>query len=163
MEHTELIRSKIVSGVKLKRLIAYWIFRGYRTVFTNGCFDIMHRGHVEYLAKAAGMGEILIVGLNSDSSVKKIKAPPRPLQDENSRSLLLASLSFVNCVILFDEETPVELIRKIKPHIILKGGDYKIPEIAGHNEVLEWGGKVMTIDLVPGYSTTGIISRMIKN
>ncbi len=160
MDRTAIIKSAILSGKALDRKLAYWRFKGYSIVFTNGCFDIIHRGHAEYLARAAGMGDVLVVGLNTDRSVGAIKGPGRPLQDEESRSFLLASLSFVSAVVLFDEDTPIELIRRVKPAVLVKGSDYSREEIVGHDIVAGWGGRVETISLVEGYSTSSIIGRI---
>jgi D-glycero-beta-D-manno-heptose 1-phosphate adenylyltransferase len=128
-----------------------------KIVFTNGCFDILHLGHVDYLSKAKDCGEYLIVGLNSDASVKLLeKGATRPLQDEQSRSVVVAALGFVDAVVLFDEETPYELIGSIQPDVLVKGADYRVDQIAGHDIVLAKGGEVKLIDLVPGYSTSAI-------
>jgi D-glycero-beta-D-manno-heptose 1-phosphate adenylyltransferase len=160
MDKTEIIRSKILSGINLDRMIAFWRFKNYKTVFTNGCFDILHLGHADYLARASDLGDILIVGLNTDSSVRALKGDPRPLQDETSRAFLIASFMFVSAVILFDQDTPLELIRQIQPDILVKGNDYKPDEIAGYDFVTGKGGKVVTLDLVEGYSTTAIMNKL---
>ncbi len=159
MNKLDIINLKILSGKHLEQMLAYWRFKNFSLVFTNGCFDIMHRGHVDYLARASELGDVLIVGLNTDRSVRAIKGPPRPLQDEASRSILLASLSFVSAVILFDQETPVELLRYIKPDILVKGNDYKPDEVVGGEIVIEQGGKVMTLEIMEGYSTTRIVQK----
>lgn len=137
-----------------------WRFRNERIVFTNGCFDILHRGHVEYLAKAAALGTKLIVGLNTDASVRRLKGDSRPVNDEQARALLLASLVFVDEVILFDTDTPRELIEFVQPDILVKGGDYRPEDIVGHDVVTARGGEVVTIPLTEGYSTTSIIEKM---
>ena len=142
--------------------IKTWKEQGLRLVFTNGCFDILHLGHVDYLEKARNTGDKLIVGLNTDASVGLLKGPDRPVNDEMSRARLLAALSFVDLVILFDEETPLELIRAVKPDILIKGNDYEIKNIVGAKFVMENGGKVITLDLIEGVSTTRIINK-IKN
>lgn len=160
MTNLEVIQSKIYTVESLKSFLNIWRFKGYKIVFTNGCFDIIHRGHIEYLSKAADLGNILIVGLNSDSSVRKIKGESRPVQDEEARKIILASLHFVDAVIVFDEETPYSLINLIKPDIIVKGSDYAPEEIVGYTLVKEYGGKVVTIELTEGYSTTNIIERI---
>jgi rfaE bifunctional protein nucleotidyltransferase chain/domain len=160
MAVSEIIKDKIVSDKLLERLIALWHFKQKNIVFTNGCFDILHQGHVEYLAKAAEQGDVLIVGLNSDESVRRIKGPDRPVQNEQSRSLLLASLQFVDCVILFDEDTPYNLIKKIQPDVLVKGADYKPEDIIGYDIVQARGGKIITIALSPGFSTTEIINKL---
>jgi rfaE bifunctional protein nucleotidyltransferase chain/domain len=128
-------------------------------VFTNGCFDLLHLGHVDYLEKARHLGGALVVGLNTDASVSCLK-PGRPLQDEMSRARILASLLFVDAVVLFDEPTPLALIELIKPDILVKGDDYAISGIVGHELVLENGGQVLTVPLVAGYSTTRIVERI---
>ena len=156
MKKIEFISSKILDREQLRRACVVWSFKDRKVVFTNGCFDILHFGHIEYLAKAAELGDVLVIGMNSDSSVHRIKGESRPINDEHSRSMVLASLEFVTAVVLFDEETPYELIKTIQPDILVKGKDYKIEEIAGHDIVLAKGGKVETIKLTPGYSTTAI-------
>lgn len=133
------------------------LFKGKRIVFTNGCFDILHLGHVEYLAKAKEKGDILVVGLNTDKSVKKIKGENRPFNPEKARAIVLASLEVVDFVILFEEETPYGLIKEISPDILVKGGDYSIDSIVGADIVLRKGGSVEAIPLVEGYSTTRIL------
>ena len=135
-------------------------FSGKKIVFTNGCFDILHRGHVEVLAKTADLGDKLIIGLNSDSSIKKLKKGNRPIVDEKSRALLLAAFSFVDAIVLFSEQTPINLIAEIKPDILAKGGDYKITEIVGHEVVQQNGGEVITIPLIEGFSSTSIIDKI---
>lgn len=156
----EIIRKKIISTDSLKEKLAYLKFKNQKIVFTNGCFDIIHRGHVEYLAKASDYGDILIVGLNSDSSVRQIKGNNRPVTDENARASILASMSFVGFVVLFDEATPYELIKMIQPDVLVKGSDYKPENIAGGDIVLKKGGVIRTIDLTEGYSTSSIIDKI---
>ena len=131
-----------------------------KVVFTNGCFDILHRGHVEYLSKASDMGDVLVVGLNTDASVKRLKGEGRPVNNQEDRALVLASLSFVDAVVLFDEDTPYELIKVVRPDVLVKGADYKPEEIVGHDMVTSYGGKVQTVPLVEGYSTSSIISKL---
>jgi rfaE bifunctional protein nucleotidyltransferase chain/domain len=154
------IKQKIISFTELDRLLAYWSFRELKIVFTNGCFDILHLGHVEYLSQAASSGDILIIGLNSDKSIKSIKGPSRPMQDETTRATILASLQFVDKVIIFDEDTPYELIKKIQPDILVKGADYKPENIVGYDIVKAKGGEIITIDYIEGQSTTGIINKI---
>ncbi len=157
MNKLEFIQSKIYKWEDLSRTIAIWKFKDRKIVFTNGCFDILHKGHVTYLAEAAELGDNLIVGLNSDESVKKLhKGPGRPIQDQDSRALILASLHHVSAVILFDEETPAELIKRVQPDVLVKGGDWKPEQIVGYDTVKANGGEVVSIDFVPGYSTTSI-------
>ncbi len=158
----DLVENKIVTPDKLAPLLKIWHFHGKKIVFTNGCFDLLHLGHVDYLAKAAQLGDKLIVGLNSDASTAALKGPGRPITDENSRSHIIASLFFVNAVVLFDEETPINLIAMVKPDILVKGADYTIDKIVGASQVLESGGEVRTIDYLPGYSTTAI-EQKIRN
>ena len=131
-----------------------------KLVFTNGCFDILHRGHTDYLARAASLGDFLVLGLNTDKSIRNIKGDSRPIMDEYSRAFVLASLMFVGVVILFDEDTPFELIKFIQPDILVKGSDYKEEDIVGADIVKAKGGSVITIDLVPGFSTTTIINKI---
>lgn len=156
------IKSKILSEIDLLNKVDIWKANNEAIVFTNGCFDLIHPGHVSYLANAADCGTKLIIGLNSDSSVSKLKGKNRPILDENARALILASLAFVDAIVFFDEDTPLELIRKILPDILVKGKDYKAEEIVGYAEVIANGGKVETIELVPGYSTS-LIEQKIKN
>ncbi len=153
----EFIQSKIYKWEDLQRVIAIWKFKDRKVVFTNGCFDILHKGHVSYLAQAADLGDNLIVGLNSDASVKKLnKGANRPIQDQDSRALILASLHLVSAVIIFDEETPAELIKLVQPDVLVKGGDWKPEQIVGYDTVKARGGEVISIDFLPGYSTTAI-------
>ena len=163
MDKSEVINSKIYTRETLSKKLAFWKFSDKKIVFTNGCFDLLHLGHVDYLAKAASMGDVLIVGLNTDASVSKLKGPYRPLNNEYSRSVIMASLFFVKAVILFDEPTPIDLIKLVQPDILVKGGDYKVDEIVGYHEVTSSGGEVRTIDLVPGISTTSIIDKILKS
>ena len=160
MTQLELLEAKIQTIDNFRERLAYHRFRGHKLVFTNGCFDILHLGHVDYLSKAADLGDILILGLNTDDSVSRIKGEKRPVQDLRSRSHVLASLSFVDYVIPFDESTPYELIKFINPDILVKGGDYQVEEIVGYDIVTNNGGKVLTIDITPGYSTTSILNRI---
>jgi len=156
-----LISAKILSREQLVKKLGLWRFKERKIIFTNGCFDILHRGHVHLLSKAADLGEILVVGLNSDSSVRNLKGIHRPLQDEKTRAEVLASLFYVNAVVLFDEETPLELIKMISPDVLVKGGDYKIETIIGADWVMQNGGKVEIIPLLEGYSTSGSVNRLI--
>ncbi|RDC65870.1 D-glycero-beta-D-manno-heptose 1-phosphate adenylyltransferase [Adhaeribacter pallidiroseus] len=143
-------------------VIHQWQAAGDKIVFTNGCFDILHLGHVDHLEKARHLGNKLVLGLNTDSSICRLKGPERPLQDEMSRARVMASLLFVDMVILFSEDTPYELIAAIKPDILVKGDDYAIENIVGHDIVQKNGGIVKTITLVQGYSTTRIIEKIKK-
>lgn len=163
MLNLDVLRNKILFGSALSRNIAIWRFQDQKIVFTNGCFDILHLGHIDYLAKAADLGHVLIIGLNTDVSVSRIKGPHRPLQDQESRAMVLASLEFVSAVILFDEETPYELIRLIQPDILVKGADYIPEEIVGYDIVKAKGGEVVTLEFLPGYSTSGIVQKILSS
>ncbi|KAA9332911.1 D-glycero-beta-D-manno-heptose 1-phosphate adenylyltransferase [Hymenobacter busanensis] len=154
-------KDKIVSREQLLERLAAWRRDGRRVVFTNGCFDLLHLGHVDYLEKARALGDVLVLGLNTDASVSRLK-PGRPLQDEVSRARVLASLLFVDAVVLFDEPTPLELIQLVRPDVLVKGDDYAISGIVGHEFVLNNGGQVLTVPLVQGYSTTRIVERIVK-
>jgi D-glycero-beta-D-manno-heptose 1-phosphate adenylyltransferase len=158
----QLTNLKIYSAEALSDKMTEWRKAGEKVVFTNGCFDILHLGHIDYLEKAAQLGDKLIIGMNSDRSVQRIKGPQRPVQPENARARMLAALAFVDAVVLFEEDTPLELIKKLRPHILVKGNDYTIDQIVGAKEVQQDGGEVKTISLVEGYSTTNIIDK-IKN
>ncbi len=139
-----------------------WKNNQQKVVFTNGCFDILHLGHVDYLEKSRQAGDKLIIGLNTDASVKKLKGPSRPINNEYARARILAALEFVDLVILFNEDTPLELIKLLQPDILIKGNDYSIETIVGAKEVIENGGEVKTIELVPDYSTTKTIELISK-
>lgn len=157
MSKLKEIQEKIISGEEfIKKKIAGKI------VFTNGCFDIIHRGHIEYLAKAADLGDHFVIGLNSDQSVRALKGPGRPVQNQDSRASILASLFFVDYVIIFEEDTPANLIRLLQPDVLVKGGDYKAEEIVGYDTVTAKGGKVEIIDFVEGYSSTSILGKIRK-
>ena len=160
MFYIEIAQKKIIPDEQMDYAIAYWRFKQFRVVFTNGCFDIIHRGHIEYLAKARELGDILVVGVNTDKSVKRIKGDGRPLQDQDSRALILASLSFVGAVIFFNEDTPYELIKKIQPDILVKGGDYKPEEIVGFDVVQKKGGTIKTIEFIDGFSSSSMIQKL---
>ena len=162
MTKLDILSSKILNMDQLGRVCAFWRFKNKKIVFTNGCFDILHLGHIEYLSKAADLGDVLVVGMNSDRSTQALKGDNRPISDEHSRSKVLASLQFVTAVVIFDEPTPYELIRFVQPDILVKGKDYKAEEIAGYDVVMAKGGKVVTIELTPGYSTTGIEEKILK-
>lgn len=160
LKQLKIIKHKIVSSEDLPLILNRWRFKERKVVFTNGCFDILHRGHIEYLAQASDLGDKLVLGLNTDASVKRQgKGNNRPLQDEKSRSLVLAALHFIDLVVLFDEDTPLKLIELIQPDILVKGADYAIEDIVGHEVVLEKGGEVKTISFIEGYSTSQIIEK----
>lgn len=131
-------------------------------VFTNGCFDLLHPGHVDYLQRARALGSCLVVGLNSDASVRRIKGPLRPINNEQSRALVLAGLESVDFIILFDEDTPLRLITDITPDVLVKGGDWPLEQIVGRDVVLAHGGRVLSIPVLAGYSTTRIIERIVR-
>jgi rfaE bifunctional protein nucleotidyltransferase chain/domain len=154
-------KDKILSREQLPATLAAWRAQGCRVVFTNGCFDLLHLGHVDYLEKARHLGDALVVGLNTDESVSRLK-PGRPIQDEMSRARILASLSFVDAVVYFGEPTPLALIELVQPDILVKGDDYAISGIVGHELVLAKGGEVLTVPLVTGYSTSRIVERILS-
>ena len=156
MSHYQKIKNKLISIEQLDNLISNWKQAGERIVFTNGCFDIIHQGHIDYLSKAADKGTKLIIGVNTDSSVSRIKGPNRPIQDEHSRMMILAAMEFVDALILFDEETPINLINQVVPNILVKGSDYKAEDIVGYDTVVNNGGRVETLNFLPGYSTSSI-------
>jgi rfaE bifunctional protein nucleotidyltransferase chain/domain len=163
MSHHNSILAKIhTSNQTLAQLVKQWQIEGKKVVFTNGCFDLLHRGHVDYLAKAADCGNKLIIGVNTDASVSTLKGPNRPIQDQQSRLQILASLQCVDAVILFDEQTPYNLIKTIEPDVLVKGSDYEPQKIVGYDVVKAKGGEVKTIDFIPGFSTSAI-ERKIKN
>lgn len=152
--------SKILPLPEALRLVNGWRLTDQRIVFTNGCFDLLHPGHLRYLLEARALGHRLVVGLNSDASVRGLKGAGRPIMDEQARALLLACLLMVDLVVIFDEETPLSLIRAIQPDWLVKGGDYRPEEIVGADEVLAWGGAVKVLSLIDGYSTTAIEARI---
>ncbi len=158
----EWVSKKILNIADVKRKCYSLKIRNRKVVFTNGCFDIIHKGHLDYLFKARNLGDFLVVGLNSDASVKKLKGESRPIKDEQTRALLLASLSFVDAVVIFESETPLELIKNISPNILVKGGDYKIEDIVGYDFVKKNNGLTTTIPFVEGHSSTALIEK-IKN
>lgn len=158
MTTLDVTNNKILDLKVLGNRLAMWRLFKNRIVFTNGCFDILHRGHIEYLSLARDKGEILIIGLNSDASVKRIKGEGRPVQDEDSRALVLASLRIVDAVVLFDEDTPYELIKFVQPDVLVKGGDYTEETIVGADIVKASGGEVVVIPFVEGYSTSKILN-----
>jgi D-glycero-beta-D-manno-heptose 1-phosphate adenylyltransferase len=163
MTSLEKVKNKIyTNGKAAERVLSSWRKAGEKIVFTNGCFDIVHLGHIEILSKASDLGSKLIIGLNSDQSVKRIKGPGRPHQDEYSRALILASFEFVDLIIFFSEDTPDHLIQTVKPDILVKGGDYNAEEIVGYDFVTKNKGKVVIIKFVEGYSTSAIIKRIKK-
>jgi len=153
---------KILSPQQLQKQVKDWKANGQKIVFTNGCFDILHLGHVDYLEKAKALGSKLVVGLNTDASVKRLKGETRPINNEESRARMMASLGFTDAVVLFDEPTPLQLIEQTDPDILVKGDDYHVGNIVGADFVISRGGEVKTVELVKGYSTSSIIDK-IKN
>lgn len=152
---------RILDLVSVQRLCNIWRMKGDRIVFTNGCFDILHRGHVEYLQEAAALGDRLVIGLNSDASVKRQnKGPERPLNDELSRAKVLAALRLVDAVVIFDQDTPLELIQAIGPDVLVKGGDWSEDKIVGADLLKARGGSVHSLKLVEGFSTTGLVEKI---
>lgn len=161
MDYQSFIENKIIrKKEELECTLSQWRFKSEKIVFTNGCFDILHRGHVEYLTKAAALGSKLVIGLNTDASVKRLKGEARPINDQEARAIILSSLIFTDRIIFFEEDTPLELIRYIQPDILVKGSDYKPEDIVGYDIVKAKGGEVITIDLTKGFSTTAILERV---
>ena len=162
MQKLQWIQHKIFDRAGMVRECNVWRASGKKIVFTNGCFDILHHGHLDLLARAADFGNVLILGLNTDSSVQRLKGPERPVTNEQDRAFQVASLLCVDAVCLFDEATPEELIKLVKPDVLVKGGDYTIDTIVGADFVMANGGSVEIIPFVQGYSTTSIIDRIKK-
>jgi D-beta-D-heptose 7-phosphate kinase/D-beta-D-heptose 1-phosphate adenosyltransferase len=158
MKQTSRIKHKIFDRDGLVDQAKAWKAAGKTIVFTNGCFDILHKGHLEILARSAEFGDVLVVALNTDASVQKLKGPQRPVNDEHFRLLMMASLEIVDAAVLFGEETPAELIEALSPDVLVKGGDYTVDQIAGASHVLAHGGEVKIVPIVKGYSTSGIIA-----
>ncbi len=156
------MKSKILSREELVPLIARHKRKGRRIVFTNGCFDLLHVGHVRYLGKARGEGDLLVIGLNSDSSVRELKGPGRPLVPQGERAELLAALSVVDYIVIFDEPTPLSLIRELVPDVLVKGGDWKREDIVGGNEVEASGGRVVVVPEIPGKSTSNLVEKIAR-
>ena len=152
----EIIRNKILNHETLKIQLMRWRFFSQKIVFTNGCFDLIHLGHIDYLAKASDDGDVLIVGLNSDTSARELKGPARPINNQDQRAMILASFQFVSAVVIFDEPTPLQLITTIQPDVLIKGGDYKPEDIVGYDVVKAKKGIVKTIEFLEGYSTSFI-------
>jgi len=163
MNSKHALSQKIVSREELKPLVNHWKGTGKKIVFTNGCFDLLHAGHVAYLTEAASLGDVLILGLNSDDSVQRLKGPERPVNDEITRSALLGAMYFIDAVILFNEDTPLELIKTVLPDVLVKGGDYTTENIVGAKETIANGGKVEVLSFLPGYSSTAIIEKIKKS
>jgi D-beta-D-heptose 7-phosphate kinase/D-beta-D-heptose 1-phosphate adenosyltransferase len=160
MKRADLIPQKIVTREQLIYKVAQWKAIGKKIVFTNGVFDIIHSGHIASLSQAAAEADFLVVGLNTDASVKRLKGDSRPINNQESRALIMAAMVMVDAVVLFDEDTPLELITVVMPDVIVKGGDYTIEQIVGAKEVIANGGRVVINPIVEGFSTTGNIEKM---
>ncbi|MEI2750404.1 MAG: D-glycero-beta-D-manno-heptose 1-phosphate adenylyltransferase [Ferruginibacter sp.] len=160
MKSVQSIQEKIYQLDELTRQVSRWKLKNKTIVFTNGVFDILHKGHISSLSQAASLGDILIVGVNSDASVKRLKGPTRPVNEQDARCLLLASMVMTDAVILFEDDTPLNLIKAVMPDVLVKGGDYTVEQIAGAKEVIENGGRVVLADMVDGISTTRIIEKL---
>lgn len=158
------LKDKIVSMNVAQSMVNQWQKQGDKVVFTNGCFDILHAGHVHYLEEARCLGNKLVIGLNTDQSIQRLdKSPARPIQSQDSRAMVLAALDSVSLVVLFDEDTPKELIETLNPNILVKGADYQIDQIVGGSHVIANGGEVKTLEFLPGYSTSKIEQKILKS
>lgn len=162
MKQTTIVPRKIYLLPDLLKEATRWRFLNKTISFTNGCFDILHKGHIASLSQAASEADILVVGVNSDESTKRLKGDSRPINDEQSRALLLASMIIVDAVVMFEEDTPLELITALLPDVLVKGGDYTIDQIVGAKEVIANGGKVVINPIVEGVSTTGLIEKIVQ-
>ncbi len=160
MTQLDKITDKIKNRNEAQKIVTQWTANNDTIVFTNGCFDIVHRGHIDYLSKAKDKGSKLILGLNTDASVQRLKGPNRPVVDEQSRAILMAALQFIDLVVFFDEDTPYELIKALQPDVLVKGSDYNAEDIVGYDILMAKGGKVETIDFVEGFSTTSIVEKI---
>lgn len=160
MRSTLQIKNKVFTKENLIKQVVAWKMTGKKIVFTNGVFDVLHRGHIASLNEAAEFGEILIVAVNSDESVKRLKGPARPINDEQARALIIASLVQTDAVVIFEEDTPLKLIIELMPDVLVKGGDYSLENIAGAKEVIASGGSVKLAAIVKGISSSQIIERM---
>jgi rfaE bifunctional protein nucleotidyltransferase chain/domain len=156
----QTLTQKIMSRSELIAKSGEWNASGKKIVFTNGCFDLVHPGHIAYLTEAASLGDVLVIGLNTDQSVSKLKGENRPINNEFSRTQLMASMFFIDAVVLFDEDTPLELIKELQPDVLVKGGDYNLENIVGAKETLAKGGEVKVLSFLSGYSSTGIIEKI---
>lgn len=154
------IEKKIATRSEAKNIVSNWKADGKKIVFTNGCFDLLHLGHLDYLAKAKDLGSKLVLGLNSSASVMRLKGPTRPINSDDSRSKMLASLEFIDLVVLFEEDTPLDLISIIQPDVLVKGGDYTKETIVGASEVENAGGRVEVIAFLPGFSTSSLVTKI---
>jgi rfaE bifunctional protein nucleotidyltransferase chain/domain len=162
MKRLEQIKANILSWEDLAQRVNDWKAAGEKVVFTNGCFDLIHYGHLSYLAEARSLGDRLVIGVNADASVRRLKGAHRPIKDQNTRQLLLASLSFVDAVCLFEEDTPFDLIKTVIPDILVKGGDWTPDKIVGSDVVLANGGKVLSLPYIDGHSTTSLEAKIKK-
>ena len=162
MSFFSTIESKIQTEAQLEQTLSQWRAAGDKVVFTNGCFDLLHFGHLHYLADARDLGDRLVVGLNSAASVRRLKGPTRPINDELTRTHLLAALSMVDAIVVFEGDTPLELIKLVQPEILVKGGDWKPEQIVGADVVLARGRQVLSLPFVEGYSTTNIEQKILK-
>ena len=160
MKLPQIIPHKIYDLSGLQHQIRRWRLLGKTVAFTNGCFDILHQGHIASLSDAAREADYLVVGVNSDASTRRLKGEQRPINDQQARATLMASLLMVDAVIIFDEDTPLELIKAVEPEVLVKGGDYTLEQIVGAREVIASGGRVVINPIVPGYSTTGLIEKI---
>jgi rfaE bifunctional protein nucleotidyltransferase chain/domain len=160
VKKTDQLPERIFTLPQLLKRVAQWRVLEKKIVFTNGVFDVLHPGHLQSLNDAASEGDYLVVGINSDSSVKRLKGADRPVYDQHARALILASLLVVDAVTIFEEDTPLELIISIQPDVLVKGGDYTVDQIAGAKEVMDKGGRVVIKPLLEGYSTTSIINKL---
>lgn len=160
MKFPQIIPQKVFDLPGLQHQLSRWRLLGKTVAFTNGCFDILHQGHISSLSDAAREADFLVVGLNSDASTHRLKGDGRPINDQHARATVMASLLMVNAVILFDEDTPLDLINAVRPDVLVKGGDYTLEQIVGAKEVIEAGGRVVINPIVPGFSTTGLIEKI---
>ncbi len=162
MKQSQIVQHKIYDLAGLQQQVRRWRLLSKTIAFTNGCFDILHQGHIVSLSQAATEADVLIVGVNSDASARRLKGDHRPVNGQQSRAILLASLLMVDAVIIFEEDTPLELIKTILPDVLVKGGDYTLDQIVGAKEVIDNGGRVVINPILPGFSTTGIIEKIVK-
>lgn len=161
--HFQNIQSKIQSRTELSESVRGWQAIGEKVVFTNGCFDLLHYGHIHYLAQAADLGDRLIIGVNADASVSRLKGPNRPIKDERTRGLILAALEFVDAVTVFEEDTPFDLIKAVMPDVLVKGGDWAPDQIVGSDIVLANGGEVLSLAYIDGNSTTDLEAKILQS
>jgi D-beta-D-heptose 7-phosphate kinase/D-beta-D-heptose 1-phosphate adenosyltransferase len=162
MRKADIIQNRIQPLSQALKILRQWRVLDKKIAFTNGCFDIIHQGHIFSLSQAAKEADYLVVGLNSDASTKRLKGEGRPVNDQQSRAIVLASLLMVDLVVLFDEDTPLELINAVKPDVLVKGGDYTLEQIVGAKEVMANGGRVVINPIIQGFSTTGLIEKIHK-